>query len=164
MVGCAGGAFEHGGSQLAREFSSFVNREGMVAAEVRRPTPFLPPTTVVAAQLDALQRNDWPDTDAGISTAFAFAKPHGCEKFMPGQVLLAIIVPLVPSVQPCSCILCFHAMQSCSGTVANFPFFSLYIHTFFYVSPPFCYASFPRGAGGGSVPFVLSVFALAAFA
>ena len=28
-------------------------------AQGRRPTPMLPPTAVVAAQLDALQINDW---------------------------------------------------------------------------------------------------------
>jgi len=28
-------------------------------ARGRRPTPMLPPTAVVAAQLDALQINDW---------------------------------------------------------------------------------------------------------
>ena len=41
---------------------------------------------VVAAQLDALQRNDWPEADAGISVAFAFSKPHGAESLLPGEV------------------------------------------------------------------------------
>ncbi len=43
-------------------------------------------TQVVAAQLDALQRNDWPDSDAGVAVAFAFSKPHGAELLLPGEV------------------------------------------------------------------------------
>lgn len=41
---------------------------------------------VVAAQLHALQRNDWPEPDAGVRTAFAFTKPQGAEQLLPGQV------------------------------------------------------------------------------
>lgn len=52
----------------------------------RRPTPLLSPSAAVTAQLDALQINDWPDTDAGIRTAFLFCKPHNCESLMPGEV------------------------------------------------------------------------------
>ncbi|KAK9836495.1 hypothetical protein WJX74_001690 [Apatococcus lobatus] len=37
------------------------------------------PTAVVAAQMDALQMNDWPEMDAGARTAFAFTKPHDVE-------------------------------------------------------------------------------------
>lgn len=44
-------------------------------------------TQVVAAQLDALQRNDWPDADAGVRAAFAFSKPADAETLLPGQVL-----------------------------------------------------------------------------
>ena len=40
---------------------------------------------MVAAQLDALQRNDWPDTDAGVRAAFDFSKPRDAEKLLPGQ-------------------------------------------------------------------------------
>ena len=40
---------------------------------------------VVAAQLDALQRNDWPDTDAGVRAAFEFSKPHDAEQLLPGE-------------------------------------------------------------------------------
>jgi hypothetical protein len=36
----------------------------------------MPPTSVIAAQLDALQMNDYPDPDSGIKTAFAFTKPY----------------------------------------------------------------------------------------
>ena len=46
----------------------------------------IPPTAAVAAQMDALQRNDWPDTDAGIRTAYLFSKPFDCERLIAGQV------------------------------------------------------------------------------
>ncbi|WP_170864763.1 DUF4864 domain-containing protein [Halogranum amylolyticum] len=40
-----------------------------------RPTPSLPPETVVELQLDALRANDDPYPDSGIETAFVFASP-----------------------------------------------------------------------------------------
>ena len=46
----------------------------------------LPPTAVVAAQMDALQMNDWPDPDSGIRTAFLFSKPYECESMIAGRV------------------------------------------------------------------------------
>jgi len=46
------------------------------------------------AQLDALQRNDWPEADAGVRVAFAFSKPHGVEQLLPGQVPIACHVHL----------------------------------------------------------------------
>jgi hypothetical protein len=82
-----GAGFNHPGLELATSFSSFVNREGLENPLAgRRPTPFMPPTTVIATQLDALQRNDWPEPNAGVRTAFTFAKPRDCEDFFPGQV------------------------------------------------------------------------------
>ncbi len=56
---------------------------------------------VVAAQLDALQRNDWPEPDAGVAVAFAFSKPYDAESLLPGQVLHA-------SWQPASVLYCRH--------------------------------------------------------
>lgn len=47
------------------------------------------------AQLDALQRNDWPEADAGVRVAFAFSKPHGVEQLLPGQV---------PLLATCTCL------------------------------------------------------------
>ncbi len=44
--------------------------------QVRAPSPLLPPHGVVAAQMEALHRNDWPHVDAGLETAFAFAMPQ----------------------------------------------------------------------------------------
>ena len=46
----------------------------------------LPPTAVVAVQMDALQINDWPDPDSGIRTAFLFSKPYDCESMIAGRV------------------------------------------------------------------------------
>ena len=40
---------------------------------VPSPSPDLTPRQVVRAQLDALRRNDDPEPDAGIATAFGFA-------------------------------------------------------------------------------------------
>ena len=73
--------------QLAQEFSRFANEADLQhPLKVRGPSHLLPPTAVVAAQLDALQRNDWPDQDAGIKTAFLFSKPQECEKMVTGPV------------------------------------------------------------------------------
>lgn len=46
----------------------------------------MPPNVAVAAQLDALQRNDYPETDAGVQVAYRFTKPAGCEQMTVGQV------------------------------------------------------------------------------
>jgi hypothetical protein len=63
-----------------------VNAEGLASpAENRRPTPMMPPTSAVAAQLAALQRNDWPEPDAGARAAFAFALPEGVEDVVAGR-------------------------------------------------------------------------------
>ena len=51
-----------------------------------RPSHLLPPTAAIAAQLNALQLNDWPEPAAGIHTAFMFTKPHQCEQLMVGPV------------------------------------------------------------------------------
>lgn len=69
-----------GGDQLASEFAAHVNQLALKAPlQHRRPSPLEPPTAAVAAQMDALQINDWPEPDAGVNTALAFAKPYQCE-------------------------------------------------------------------------------------
>jgi Domain of unknown function (DUF4864) len=45
------------------------------AADLLRPDPALSPEDVVAIQLNALQTNDTPETDAGIAQTWAFAHP-----------------------------------------------------------------------------------------
>jgi hypothetical protein len=45
------------------------------AEDLRRPNPALSPEDVVAIQLNALQTNDTPETDAGIAQTWAFAHP-----------------------------------------------------------------------------------------
>ena len=45
------------------------------AADLREPDPALSPADVVAIQLNALQTNDTPGTDAGIAQTWAFAHP-----------------------------------------------------------------------------------------
>ena len=44
------------------------------------------PTAVIASQLSALQRNDYPEQDAGAGVAYAFTIPEGCEAMLPGGV------------------------------------------------------------------------------
>ncbi|BDA47530.1 hypothetical protein COCOBI_10-3780 [Coccomyxa sp. Obi] len=74
------------GTALASEFSRHVNTAGLRSPlEHRGPTPMLSPCAVVAAQLDALQMNDWPETDAGVRTAFLFSKPYDCENMIAGR-------------------------------------------------------------------------------
>ncbi|CAL5220843.1 g2927 [Coccomyxa viridis] len=74
------------GTALASEFSQHINQSGTKRPlEHRGPTPMLPPTAVVAAQMDALQMNDWPDSDSGIRTAFLFSKPYECESMIAGR-------------------------------------------------------------------------------
>jgi hypothetical protein len=45
------------------------------AADLLMPDPALSPAEVVSIQLDALQANDTPETDAGITQTWAFAHP-----------------------------------------------------------------------------------------
>lgn len=72
-----------GGDSLASEFSAHLNQLSLKAPlQHRRPSPLDPPTAAVAAQLDALQINDWPEPDAGVQTALAFAKPYECEQLL----------------------------------------------------------------------------------
>uniref|UniRef100_A0A383VGZ6 Uncharacterized protein n=1 Tax=Tetradesmus obliquus TaxID=3088 RepID=A0A383VGZ6_TETOB len=72
-----------GGDRLASEFSAHLNQLSLKAPlQHRRPSPLDPPTAAVAAQLDALQINDWPELDAGVHTALAFAKPYECERLL----------------------------------------------------------------------------------
>ena len=49
-----------------------------------RPSHLLPPTAAIAAQLNALQLNDWPEPSAGIRTAYLFSKPYQCEDLVVG--------------------------------------------------------------------------------
>jgi hypothetical protein len=55
-----------GADRLASEFSAHLNQLSLkMPLQHRRPSPLDPPTAAVAAQLDALQINDWPEPDAG---------------------------------------------------------------------------------------------------
>lgn len=82
-----------GGRELASEFSQLVNSAGIASPLAnRRPSHMLPPNAVVSAQLEALQRNDWPEPDAGVRAAFAFAKPLHAEDLTP-LVGAAALVP-----------------------------------------------------------------------
>lgn len=70
------------GDAVAAEFARVVNeREAAGLATSRElqvhrcPSHLLSPIRAVASVLNALQRNDWPEPDAGIETAFSFTKP-----------------------------------------------------------------------------------------
>ena len=46
------------------------------AAEMVYPSPDIAPAEVIAIQLNGLQYNDTPETDAGIRQTWAFAHPR----------------------------------------------------------------------------------------
>lgn len=67
-------------NSLDTQFARLINERGAAglspsSIERRGPSHLLSPPVVVAAILNALQRNDWPDVDAGVETAFSFTKP-----------------------------------------------------------------------------------------
>ncbi|KAL4440192.1 hypothetical protein ABPG75_003193 [Micractinium tetrahymenae] len=75
------------GSGLASDFQSFLNQQGVPELlRDRQPTHLMSPLACIAAQMNALQRNDWPETDAGVQTAFAFAKWEGADELLSAQV------------------------------------------------------------------------------
>ena len=80
-------AVRRAGPDLAAQFSRYVNEANLPRQQDgRAPTPFMSPATVVASQLNALQRNDYPERDAGALVAYAFTQPHSCETLAPGEV------------------------------------------------------------------------------
>ncbi|KAH7292694.1 hypothetical protein KP509_29G081300 [Ceratopteris richardii] len=54
--------------------------------EKKRPTALMPPNTVVEVQMDSLMRNDWPEEDSGVRTAFHFSMPAKVDEILGGQV------------------------------------------------------------------------------
>ena len=66
---------------VAAEFARLLNeREAAGIAtpnefQHRRPSHLLSPIRAVASVLTALQRNNYPEPDAGVETAFSFTKP-----------------------------------------------------------------------------------------
>jgi hypothetical protein len=72
---------------MLAEFMQYVDAtQQLWPLEGRNPTALMPPTTVVRVQMDALMRNDWPEVDSGIKTAFAFAMPARVEEILSGKV------------------------------------------------------------------------------
>ncbi|KAG2453305.1 hypothetical protein HYH02_001531 [Chlamydomonas schloesseri] len=80
--GAAGGgpdepAADDGG--LASLFSQTVRVKGIpspvAAVQSAQPSPLVPPHAVVKQVLDVLQRNDYPDQDAGVTAAFHLTAP-----------------------------------------------------------------------------------------
>ncbi|EFN52903.1 hypothetical protein CHLNCDRAFT_138459 [Chlorella variabilis] len=91
VAATAAGAADDEGSEtsLASDFMSFINQAGVDAPmPPSRPTHLMSPTTCIAVQMNALQRNDYPEKDAGVRTAFLFTKPEGAE-----DVIAAPAVP-----------------------------------------------------------------------
>ncbi|CAN5974073.1 unnamed protein product [Sphagnum jensenii] len=75
------------GDSMLAEFMQYVNTTKQLwPLEGRNPTALMPPTTVVRVQMDALMRNDWPEENSGIKTAFAFAMPARVDEILAGQV------------------------------------------------------------------------------
>ncbi|GFR42998.1 hypothetical protein Agub_g3997 [Astrephomene gubernaculifera] len=70
-----------GDGGLSSVFNQFVLVKGIpspaAVAQRSHPSPLLPPTGVVEQTMEVLQRNDWPEPDTGIMTAFHFTQPAG---------------------------------------------------------------------------------------
>ncbi|KAL3687603.1 hypothetical protein R1sor_013912 [Riccia sorocarpa] len=72
---------------LVAEFINYVESTQQAwPLEGRRPTHLMPPSTVVRVLMDALMRNDWPEDDSGIRTAFAFAMPPAANDMLISDV------------------------------------------------------------------------------
>ncbi|KAL4853379.1 Methyltransferase-like protein 13 [Chlorella vulgaris] len=72
---------------LAAEFQAFVLQQGVDGAvPPSRPTHLMSPLVCISAQMRALQRNDYPEPDAGVRTCFMFAKPEECEELVTAPV------------------------------------------------------------------------------
>lgn len=73
---------------LASAFSRAVNERGLEGSllRYRQPTHLLSPAAAVAAQMDALQRNEWPEPDSGVATAYEFTRPFMAEEMFIGGV------------------------------------------------------------------------------
>mmetsp|Transcript_8306 Transcript_8306/g.24965 ORF Transcript_8306/g.24965 Transcript_8306/m.24965 type:complete len:217 (-) Transcript_8306:1740-2390(-) len=71
--------FRRENSELNRELEKIRQTEGLGVpdgcGDITRPRPDLNPEEAVAVQLKALQKNDFPEVDSGVATAFAFAAP-----------------------------------------------------------------------------------------
>lgn len=50
-------------------------------------------------QMDSLMRNDWPDTDTGIRTAFRFAMPEGANEMIVVSLLRPCKALATPAAQ-----------------------------------------------------------------
>eukprot|EP00250_Pteridium_aquilinum_P003580 c13886_g1_i1 orf=235-990(-) len=86
-AGQAGTADEPERDALVAEFMQFVNAtQQSWPHESRRPTALMPPNTVVKVQMDSLMRNDWPEEDSGVRTAFQFSMPAKVGEMLAGQV------------------------------------------------------------------------------
>lgn len=86
-TGEAGAAEDPERDTLVAEFMRYVNAtEQSWPLEGRKPTALMPPNTVVKVQMDALMRNDWPEEDSGVKTAFQFSMPAKVDEMLAGQV------------------------------------------------------------------------------
>lgn len=66
-----------GDSSLEAEFSRIVAEKEMEPLSSRRsPTHLMPPTAIVSAVMEALQRNDWPVQGDGVKVARRFTMPE----------------------------------------------------------------------------------------
>ncbi|OAE33860.1 hypothetical protein AXG93_1921s1060 [Marchantia polymorpha subsp. ruderalis] len=75
------------GDALVAEFIRHVESTQQAwPLEGRRPTHLMPPSTVVKTLMEALMRNDWPEDDSGIRTAFAFAMPPAANEMLVSDV------------------------------------------------------------------------------
>ena len=84
---------------------------------------------MVAAQLDALQRNDWPDSDAGVRAAFDFSKPRDAEQLLPGQARCCTYCRILTGVRN----VCRRRVRaSLKGRFHGFAFILIFVHVYRY--------------------------------
>mmetsp|Transcript_13668 Transcript_13668/g.18741 ORF Transcript_13668/g.18741 Transcript_13668/m.18741 type:complete len:255 (+) Transcript_13668:91-855(+) len=70
---------------ILEDFLRVVNKEQIQnPAQLQRPSALHPPTTVISAQIEALQRNDYPEENSGVMTAYSFALPMDAEQLTVG--------------------------------------------------------------------------------
>lgn len=62
-------------ADLSTKFAQYLNKEAKCSRN-RVPSPLLTPMAVIESVMDSLQRNDYPDVDAGIHAAYRFAMPY----------------------------------------------------------------------------------------
>mmetsp|Transcript_6660 Transcript_6660/g.24694 ORF Transcript_6660/g.24694 Transcript_6660/m.24694 type:complete len:254 (-) Transcript_6660:1826-2587(-) len=77
------------GAAMMRQFMRMVNEDESLAPRIpRRPSPLLSPCAAIQAQMECLMRNNYPDENAGLRSAFDFSMPFEVDRILVGQTHL----------------------------------------------------------------------------